>query len=61
LDPSPPVEAHVIVNGEPVEGLDPLFIGSLEDARIFVQELTPEERGEGSIFTPGRIYRHDEL
>ncbi len=54
-------EARVIVKGELVDGVDPLFIGSLEDARLFVLDLTPEEREGVSIFTPSRIYRPDEL
>lgn len=61
MDLEPSEEARVVVNGEPVEGADPLFIGSLEDARVFVLAMRPEERADVSIFTPGRIYRPDEL
>jgi len=61
MDLEPEPEARVIVNGEPVEGNDPLFVGTLEEVRAFVQTLTPEQRAEVSIFTPDRVYRPDEL
>lgn len=61
MDIEPPPEARVIVNGEPVEGADPLFLGSFDDAREFVLALPPEQRSEVSLFTPDRVYRPDEL
>jgi hypothetical protein len=61
MDLEPQPEARVIVNGEPVEGADPLFVGSLEEVRAFVSGMTPEQRAEVSIFTPDRVFRPDEL
>ena len=61
MDLEPEPEARVVVNGEPVEGVDPLFVGSLEDARAFVLALTPDEQAEVSIFTPDRVIGPDEL
>jgi hypothetical protein len=61
LDLEPESEARVIVNGEPVEGVDPLFIGTLDQARDFVRQLSPEQQAEVSVFTPDRVYRPDEL
>lgn len=61
LDLEPAPEARVIVNGEPVEGADPLFVGTLEEARAYVAMLTPEQRADISIFTPDRVYRPAEL
>lgn len=54
MDPDRP-EARVIVNGEPVEGVDPLFVGTPEAARAFVATLDPDQRAEVSIFTDGAI------
>lgn len=54
-------EARVVVNGEPVEGVDPLFIGSFAEARDYVLALSPEEQAEVSVFTPGRIYSAQDL
>lgn len=56
-----PDEARVIVNGEPVEGADPLFIGSFDDAKDFVLSLPHEQQHEVSLFTPGRVYQASEL
>jgi hypothetical protein len=54
-------EARVVVNGEPVQGADPLFIGSFEAAKAFILALSPEEQHEVSLFTPDRVYQPSEL
>ena len=56
-----PDEARVIVNGEPVEGADPLFIGSFAEAKEFVLSLPREQQDDVSLFTPGRVYQPSEL
>jgi hypothetical protein len=61
IDLEPQPEARVVVNGEPVEGVDPLFLGSLEEAKAFVGNLSPEQRSEVSIFTAGRVYNPAEI
>ena len=61
MDLEPQPEARVIVNGEPVEGVDPLFVGTLEAARAFVAALDPAERAEVSIFTEDRVYDGREI
>ncbi|UAK24598.1 hypothetical protein [Sphingomonas nostoxanthinifaciens] len=61
MDLEPPPEARVIVNGEPVEGVDPLFVGTFEEAREFMLSLPPEQQSEVSLFTPDRIYAAADL
>ena len=55
MDLEPTIEARVIVNGEPVEGVDPLFVGSLDEAKAYVANLDAEQRAEVSIFTAGAV------
>lgn len=61
MDLEPRPEARVIVNGEPVEGVDPLFVGTLESAMAFVAALDPGQRAEVSIFTEDRVYDGREI
>ena len=61
MDPELDSEARVVVNGEPIEGDDPLFIGSFEAAKAFILALSAEEQGEVSLYTPGRVYQPSEL
>ena len=61
MDLETPSEARVIVNGEPVQGVDPLFLGTLEEARAFVAELDPDQRREVSIFTEDAIYAGSDI
>lgn len=60
-DLDPPATARVIPLGEPIEGGEALFEGSLPDARAFVAQLTVAERADVSVWTPGHIFGADEL
>jgi hypothetical protein len=60
-DPTPPAEARVVPNGEPIESGMDIFEGTLDAARIFIAALSPAERAEVSIWTPGHTFTVDEL
>jgi hypothetical protein len=61
MDLMPPPEARVIPLGEPIEGGDALFEGSLADARQFLSGLTLGQRDAVSIWTPGHVFAAAEL
>ena len=60
-DPRPPDEARILPIGEPIEGGDALFEGTLAGAREFLLGLAEEERARVSIWTPGHIFGAREL
>lgn len=61
LDTEPSPQARVVVSGEPVEGSDPLFVGSLDAAREFVAGLSNAQRAEIAIWTEDQVYSPDSL
>jgi hypothetical protein len=54
-------EARVVVVGEPVDGNEALFSGTLEDAKAYVRRLPAETQAGLAIVTPGRIYDPREI
>jgi hypothetical protein len=52
----PPAEARIIPLGEPIEGGQTIFEGSLIDAHAFLESLSPDQRGEVAIWTPGHVF-----
>lgn len=61
METDPPPEARVIPLGEPIEGGEAIFAGSLAHARQFIAALSPAERAAISIWTPGHIWTVAEL
>lgn len=61
MDGDPPVEARVIPLGEPIEGGQAIFEGSLVQTRRFIADLSDEERAAVSIWTPGHVWTAAEL
>jgi hypothetical protein len=60
-DMNPPEQARVIVVGEPVDGVDPLFLGSFDACLEEVWAQEPDARSELCIWTDARVYSASEI
>ena len=60
-DLNPPEQARLIAIGEPVDGADPLFVGSFEACLEEAWSQDADARAQICIWTDARVYGPQEI